>query len=132
MCFKGELYDSADNECKGYGSSAGEKGVQHILLFTAEKIARECNLNVNLVRFLQKYLNMNRKLLVDCSFANSGKVVDEIMKCAKSEYETSYRLLPDTIPSPVPQNIKAEIEKDLLEYIDYFEDVNAAIYESIM
>ena len=75
---------------------------------------------------------MNRKLLIDCSFANSGQVVDEIMKCAKAEYETSYRLLPDTIPSPVPQNIKAEIEKEITEYIDYFDDVHAAIYESIM
>ncbi len=193
-----------------YGSCAGENGVQHIVLFTAEEIARERSLNVNvvsalckavalcfptrgfaelavikefiqkknldialdtleidtieyiiydsgstvtpeldnilhkyysddesiaevnLVRFLQKYLNMNRKLLFECSFADSGRVADEIMKCAKAEYETSYRLLPDTIASPVPQNIKDEIEANIVTFIEFSDDVTAGIYQAIM
>jgi len=193
-----------------YGSCASESGVQHVVLFTAEEIARERNLNVNLVsalckavalcfpqrgfaelavikefikkknldmtldkleieaieykiyesgcvvtpefdsilhkfysddesiaevnlvRFLQKYLNMNRRLLFGCSFSDSGHVVDEIMKCAKAEYETSYRLIPDTNASSVPQNIKDEIEANILTYIEFFGDINAGICEAIV
>ena len=193
-----------------YGSCASESGIQYIVLFTAEKIARESNLNVslvsalckavtlcfptrgfaelavikdfikknnldidlnileidtieyiisdsgsivtpeldnilhkyysddesiaevNLVRFLQKYLNMNRNLLLGCSLSDSGHIVDEIMKSAKVEYETSYRLLPDTIASPVPQNIKDEIEENILECIEFLDDINAGIYRVIM
>ena len=35
-----------------YGSCASESGVQRIVLFTAQKIAREHNLNVNIVSSL--------------------------------------------------------------------------------
>ena len=75
---------------------------------------------------------MNRKLLFGCSFADSGRVVDEIMKSAKAEYETAYRLLPDTTASPVPQNIKDEIEANVLTFIEFSDDVNAGIYQAIM
>ena len=75
---------------------------------------------------------MNRKLLFECSFADSGRVADEIMKCAKEEYETSYRLLPETIASPVPQNIKDEIEANIVTFIEFSDDVNAGIYQAIM
>lgn len=193
-----------------YGSNASEKGIQYIVLSTAEKIAREQCLNenlvsalckavalcfpakgftelavikefiekknldidlntleidtieyiiwdsgstitpeldsilrkyysndesiaeVNLVRFLQRYLNMNRKLLFECSFADSGCVVDEIMKRAKAEYEESYRLLPEGVASAVPQNIKDEIEADILASIEFWEDINIGIYRDIM
>ena len=37
-----------------YGHCISESGIQHIILFTAEKIARESNLNVNLVSALCK------------------------------------------------------------------------------
>ena len=193
-----------------YGSCASESGVQNIVLFTAEKIARERGMNVNLVsalckavalcfptrgfaelavikeyikknnldidlktleidsieyiiydsgsvvtpeldsllnkyysddesvievslvRFLQKYLNMNRELLFECSLADSGYIVDEIMKNAKVEYKTAYRLLPDKIASPVPQNIKDEIEENIVECIEFLGDVNIGIYSAIM
>lgn len=193
-----------------YGSCVGESGVQRIVLFTAEKIARDCNLNVNLVsvlcqsvalcfptrgfaelavikefikknnmaialetleidaieyavyesgstvtpeldkilhkyysddesvpevnlvRFLQKYLNLNRKLLCGCSFADSGQVVDEIMKRAKDEYEISYRLLPDSIIQPVPQYVKEEIEVNALTFIEYHNDLRIGIYKVII
>ena len=193
-----------------FGSCVSESGVQRIVLFTAQKIAREYNLNVNLVsalcqavalcfptrgfaelsvikefikrnnieitldtleidaieydiyesglivtpeldillhkyysndesipevnlvRFLQKYLNMNRKLLFECSLANSGQVVDEIMKRAKEEYEISYRLLPEMITSSIPQKIKEEIEKDIAISIEFFNDINVAIYKVII
>lgn len=193
-----------------FGSCASESGVQRIVLFTANKAARECNLNadfvsvvcqavalcfpargfaelavlkefikknniaialetleidaieyalyisgstvtpeldkilhtyysddesvpeVNLVRFLQKYLNLNRKLLCGCSFADSGLVVEEIMKRAKDEYVTSYRLLPNPIIQPVPQNVKEEIEADALSSIEYHKDVRVGLYEVII
>ena len=193
-----------------YGHCISESGIQHIILFTAEKIARESNLNVNLVsalckavalcfptrgvvelnvikdfikkknldinldtfeidvieyiiydsgsivtpeldiilhkyysddesvaevnlvRFLQKYLNMNRKLLLGCSLSDAGHIVDEIMKSAKVEYETSYRLLPDTTVSYVPQNVKDEIEKNIEECIEFLGDINVGIYAVIM
>ena len=193
-----------------YGHCISESGIQHIILFTAEKIARESNLNVdlvsalckavalcfptrgvaelnvikdfikkknldikldtfeidvieyiiydsgsivtpeldiilhkyysddesvaevNLVRFLQKYLNMNRKLLLGCSLSDAGHIVDEIMKSAKVEYETSYRLLPDTTVSSVPQNVKDEIEKNIEECIEFLGDINVGIYAVIM
>lgn len=84
---------------------------------------------VNLVRFLQKYLNLHRELLCECSFANSGQVVDEIMKKAEYEYKTSYRLLSDSIAKDVPQNIKEEIEKNMLTFIEFYDDIRSAIYE---
>ena len=193
-----------------YGSCVSESGVQRIVLFTAQKIAREYNLNVNivstlcqavalcfptrgfaelsvikefikrnnidialdtleidaieydifeygltvtpeldnllhkyysndesipevnLVRFLQKYLNMNRKLLFECPFANSGQVVNEIMKRAKEEFEISYRLLPEIIPLSIPQRIKEEIEKDIMISIEFFDDIEEAIYRVII
>ena len=87
---------------------------------------------VNLVRFLQKYLNLNRNLLCECSFSSSGKVIDEIMKRAKTEYELSYRLLPDVIIQPVPEKVKAEIEGTLLTFIEYNKDEYVGIYEAIM
>ena len=87
---------------------------------------------VNLVRFLQKYLNMNRKLLLGCSLSDAGHIVDEIMKSAKVEYETSYRLLPDTTASSVPQNVKDEIEKNIEECIEFLGDINVGIYAVIM
>ena len=87
---------------------------------------------VNLVRFLQKYLNLNRNLLCECSFSSSGKVIDEIMKRAKMEYELSYRLLPDVIIQPVPEKVKAEIEGTLLTFIEYNKDEYVGIYEAIM
>ena len=193
-----------------YGSCVGESGVQRIVLFTAEKIAKDCNLNVNLVsvlcqsvalcfptrgfaelavikefikknnmaialetleidaieyavyesgstvtpeldkilhkyysddesvpevnlvRFLQKYLNLNRKLLCGCSFADSGQVVGEIMKRAKDEYEISYRLLPNSIIQPVPQNVKEEIEVNALAFIEYHNDLRIGLYKVII
>lgn len=92
----------------------------------------ESVVEVNLVRFLQKYLNMNRNLLLECSFANAGQVVDEIMKRAKEEFEISYRLLPDVITSSIPQGIKEEIEKDISINIEFFDDINVAIYNVIV
>ena len=193
-----------------YGSCVSERGVQRSVLFTAEKIAREYNLNVNLVsalcqsvalcfptrgyaelaviqefikknyvaialetleidaieyavyesgltvspeldkilhkyysddesvpevnlvRFLHKYLNLNRKLLLECSFADSGMVVNEIMKRAKDEYEKSYRLLPNPIIQPVPQNVKEEIEANVLSFIEYYNDFRIGLYKVII
>lgn len=86
---------------------------------------------VNLVRFLQKYLNLHRELLRESSFDNLGQVVDVIMKKAKDEYETSYRLLPDPIILSVPQNVKEEIEENIRTFIDFFDDASVGIYEMI-
>ena len=87
---------------------------------------------VNLVRFLQKYLNLNREVLRGCAFSDAGQVVDDIMKRAKEEYEKSYRLLPDpTIPS-VPQSVKEEIEGNVSSFIEYHKDICVGIYEVII
>ena len=87
---------------------------------------------VNLVRFLQKYLNLHRELLRACSFSQSGQTIDAIMKQAEQEYETAYRLLPDPIVLPVPQKIKEEIEERLLTFMEYYDDMHAGIYEAII
>lgn len=87
---------------------------------------------VNLVRFLQKYLNLNRNLLSACSFNDSGEIIDGIMKQAKTEFETSYRLLPDPDAVSVAQNIKDEIENKVHEFIEYYkDDISKGIYEVI-
>jgi len=193
-----------------YGSFASERGIQHIVLFTAINIAREGNLSinivsalcqavslcfptrgfaeltvikeliknnnmaieletleldiieyaiyesgstvtpeldellhkyysndesvpeVNLVRFLQKYLNLNRKLLFGCSISDSGQIVDEIMKRAMEEYADSYRLLPEPIIQPIPESVKEEIEHNIFTYIDFHDDICVGIYEAVI
>lgn len=193
-----------------YGSCVSERGVQRIVLFTAERLARESNMNVNLVsalcqavalcfpergaaelsvikeyiknndmnvvldtleidaieyiisqsgsiitpeldmmlhhyysndesvcevnlvRFLQKYLNLNRRLLCECSLSDSGQVVDEIMKRAGEEYKISYRLLPDPSIPPVFENIKREIEENLVQFIEFNKDIRTGIYDMMI
>ena len=76
-------------------------------------------------------MNLNRKLLRECSFADSGQVVAEIMKRAKEEYETAYRLLPDPIIQSLPKNVKNEIEENVLTFIKYHNDIRVGLYEII-
>ena len=73
---------------------------------------------VNLVRFLQKYLNMNRDELKEISIYEAGKVIDGIMDRAVHEYETSYRLLPDFVPPAIPPHIREQIIRDFRIYTE--------------
>lgn len=84
------------------------------------------------VKDIDQYWQRLSDNLSGCSLSDAGHIVDEIMKSAKVEYETSYRLLPDTIASPVPQNIKDEIEEYILECIEFLDDINAGIYAVII
>jgi len=86
---------------------------------------------VNLVRFLQKYLNLHRESLRERSFADSGQAIDAIMKKAEHEYKTAYRLLPDPVVPSVPQNIREEIEEKILQFIEYY-PIGSGIYEAIV
>lgn len=206
------LFSSLQGKAE-YGTSASEKGVQSIVLFTAESIARDQNLNVNLVsslckaiavcfpkkgfaelaiikefiksnnvnialetleidaieysinffgsnitpeldmllhkyysddesvpevnlvRFLQKYLNLHRESLRHCSFSDLGRTVDAIMKKAEYEYKNSYRLLPDpyvTGVTSVPEDVKNEIEENIRLFIKYADTDSSGIYEFII
>lgn len=85
---------------------------------------------VNLVRFLQKYMNMHREELKLISIYEAGHSIGEIMKRAESEYETSYRLLPNYDPPVVPKNIRDQIVKELREFIEY-EGLPGGIYDFV-
>ena len=86
---------------------------------------------VNLARFLQKYLNLHRHELESVSIYNAGKYIGSIMDRAENEYETAYRLLPDYVPPEVPQHVRDKIIKDLLSYMEWEKGETTAIYKYI-
>ena len=86
---------------------------------------------VNLVRFLQKYLNINREELKAVSAYEAGKTVGNIMDRAEYEYETSYRPLPNYVPIVVTQGVRDQIIKDLREFIEWEGSEVTGIYKCV-
>ena len=86
---------------------------------------------VNLVRFLQKYLNIHREELKTVSAYEAGKTVGSIMDRVEYEYETSYRLLPNYVPMIVPQGVRDRIIKDLREFIEWEGSEVTGIYKCV-
>ena len=87
---------------------------------------------VNLVRFLQKYLRLHRAALQEGSILQAGQVTGEIMEQARKAYETDYRLLPDPPAPALPPEVLAKIEEYVNVFVDYYKDAYKGVYRVVV